>query len=80
MRAGSVKVNLPQQKNIHYLVHRPHHVWYSAKFHLIELAVHVYYAYIMLNYVMAFYLWPKGWAKPLVVNWQITAACTAMQL
>ena len=22
------------------------------------------------------YLWPKGWAKPLVVNWQIMAACS----
>ena len=22
---------------------------------------------------MGFYLWPKGWAKPLVVNWQIMA-------
>ena len=31
----------------------------------------LYYAHIMLNYLMAFYLWPKGWAKPLVVNWQI---------
>ena len=36
----------------------------------------LYYAHIMLNYVMAFYLWPKGWAKPLVVNWQIMAACS----
>ena len=25
---------------------------------------------------MVFYLWPKGWAKPLVVNWQIMAACS----
>ena len=38
----------------------------------------LYYAHIMLNYVMEFYLRPKGWAKPLVVNWQIMAACTAI--
>jgi len=31
----------------------------------------LYYAHIMLNYVIAFYLWPKGWTKPLVLNWQI---------
>jgi len=40
----------------------------------------LYYAHIMFNYVMAFYLRPKGWAKPLVVNWQIMAAYIAMQL
>ena len=25
---------------------------------------------------MGFYLLPKGWAKPLVVNWQSMAACS----